>query len=117
MTRRVRGLPLWFSVAAHGTRAYDQAVTRGLELARAAARMIADAPHLDLVMEPELSVVLFRRTGWAAERYQEWSDAALAAGTAFVVRTVHDGETVFRFCFVNPTTTEDDIAAIIAAMG
>lgn len=117
MTRRVRGLPLWFSVAAHGTRAYDQAVTRGLELARAAARMIADAPHLDLVMEPELSVVLFRRTGWAAERYQEWSDAALAAGTAFVVPTVHDGETVFRFCFVNPTTTEADIAAIIAAMG
>jgi len=116
MTRRVRGLPLWFSVAAHGTRAYDEAVTRGLELARAAARAIDAAPHLELLMEPELSVVLFRRLGWAADEYQRWSDAALADGTAFVVPTVYDGETVFRFCFVNPTTTEADIEAILAAM-
>jgi len=116
MTRRVRGLPLWFSVAVHGTRAYDVAVTRGLELALAAARAIDTAPHLELLMEPELSVVLFRRRGWPPARYQEWSDHALADGTAFVVPTVYDGETVFRFCFVNPTTTEADIAEILAAM-
>ena len=116
MTRRVRGLPLWFSVTAHGTAAYDEAVTVGLELARAAARKIEAAPHLELLMEPELSVVLFRRSGWDAARYQQWSDEALAAGDAFVVPTVHNGETVFRFCFVNPTTTEADIDAIVGAM-
>ena len=116
MTRRVRGLPLWFSVAAHGTKAYDEAVTTGIELAVAAARMIDAAPHLELLMEPELSVVLFRRSGWEAAQYQAWSDKALADGMAFVVPTVYDGETVFRFCFVNPTTTEDDITMILDAM-
>ena len=116
MTRRVRGLPLWFSLAAHGVEAYDRAVSRGIELAHLAARMIDDARSLELVLEPELSVVLFRCVGWDADDYQSWSDRALADGLALVVPTVHEGETVFRFCFVNPTTTTDDIAAILAAM-
>jgi glutamate/tyrosine decarboxylase-like PLP-dependent enzyme len=116
MTRRVRGLPLWFSLTAHGTEAYDRAVTRGLELATAAARQIDAAPHLELVMEPELSVVLFRRTGWSPEHYQAWSDDALSSGLGLLVPTVHDDETMFRFCFVNPTTTDDDIAMLLDAM-
>jgi hypothetical protein len=32
------------------------------------------------------------------------------------VPTVYHGETMFRFCFVNPTTTVDDIDAILATM-
>jgi L-2,4-diaminobutyrate decarboxylase len=116
MTRRVRGLPLWFSLAAHGSDAYDRAVTHGLTLAREAARLIDASDHLELLMEPELSVVLFRRRGWSAELYQAWSDDALARGASFVVPTTHDGETVFRFCFVNPTTTLDDVETILAAM-
>jgi L-2,4-diaminobutyrate decarboxylase len=116
MTRRARGLPLWFSLTAHGAEAYDRAVSRGIELARSAAAMVNAAEHLELVIEPELSVVLFRRRGWDAAAYQDWSDRALADGLAFVVPTVHNGETVFRLCFVNPTTTEHDIETILAAM-
>lgn len=116
MTRRVRGLPLWFSLVAHGIDAYDRAVSRGLELARVAADMIRAARHLELVMEPELSVVLFRRPGWSPGEYQAWSDRMLADGSAFVVPTVHDGETVFRLCFVNPTTSEEDVEEILAAL-
>lgn len=116
MTRRVRGLPLWFSLTAHGTAAYDRAVTRGIELAEIAAIRIVAAPHLELVMEPELSVVLFRRSGWSPEEYQRWSDRALESGLGLLVPTVHDGETMFRLCFVNPTTTEQDIDALLDAM-
>jgi glutamate/tyrosine decarboxylase-like PLP-dependent enzyme len=116
MTRRVRGLPLWFSLTAHGTRAYDQAVSRGFDLARTAADMIRRSDHLELVWEPELSVVLFRRLGWTSDEYQRWSDRALADGLALVVPTIHSGETVFRFCFVNPTTEAEDIEVILAAM-
>ena len=34
-------------------------------------------------------------------------------GTAFVVPSRHDGEPVYRFCFVNPRTTHTDIDIII----
>ena len=116
MTRRVRGLPLWFSLASNGTHAYERAVERGLSLAREAAYRVADSPHLDLVMDPELSVVLFRRRDWGPEDYQRWSDGALASGLAFVVPTVHESETMFRFCFINPLTTTDDIGLVLDAM-
>jgi hypothetical protein len=29
---------------------------------------------------------------------------------------VHDGESVLRFCFVNPVTTDDDVAEILASL-
>lgn len=116
MTRRVRGLPLWFSLTAHGTAAYDAAVTRGIELARETAARVGQAPHLELVMEPQLGVVLFRRVGWDADQYQAWSDQALESGLGLLVPTVHDGETMFRCCFVNPTTTLDDVDTLLDAM-
>ena len=31
-------------------------------------------------MEPELSIVLFRRRGWQHDDYQRWSDRMLADG-------------------------------------
>ena len=116
LSRRARGLPLWFSLATHGTDAYRDAVEVTLETARAAARLIADAAHLELIMEPELSVLLFRRVGWTPDQYQAWSDRLLAAGTAFVVPTSWSGETVLRLCIVNPRTTVDDIALIVGSL-
>ncbi len=116
LTRRVRGLPFWFSLAVHGTDAYRDAVERTLEVARAATAMVRDAEHLELVDEPTLSVVVFRRLGWSADDYTAWSDRMLADGTALVVPTKVDGETVLRFCIVNPVTTEADIAEILQAL-
>jgi L-2,4-diaminobutyrate decarboxylase len=116
LSRRVRGLPFWFSLATHGTDAYSRAVERGLELAREAATRIEDHPHLEKVWGPSLSVVLFRRTGWSAADYRTWSDLLLEEGLAFVLPTVHAGETVLRFCFVNPETTTADIDLILATL-
>ncbi|MEM7287362.1 MAG: aminotransferase class I/II-fold pyridoxal phosphate-dependent enzyme [Actinomycetota bacterium] len=116
LTRRVRGLPFWFSLATHGTDAYAAAVQTTLDIAADAAARIEAAPHLELVHEPSLSVVAFRRVGWGADDYTAWSVATMEDGTAFVVPSRHRGEPIFRFCFVNPRTTADDVATIIAAM-
>jgi hypothetical protein len=61
--------------------------------------------------------VLVRRTGWTDAQYQAWSDGELAAGRAFVVPTKWHGETVLRFCIVNPRTTADDIQSILDTLG
>lgn len=116
LSRRARGLPFWFSLATHGTARYRDAVEQSLSVTREAAERIAAAPHLDLLMEPELSVLLFRRVGWTPQQYQQWSDAFLAAGTGFVVPTSWAGETVLRICVVNPRTTIDDIQVVIDSL-
>ena len=116
LTRRARGLPLWFSLAVHGTEAYSRAVERTLEVARFAEAEIRRRERLELLRDRDLSVMVFRRVGWARDDYQAWSDRLLADEFAFVVPTTHEGETVTRFAIVNPTTTEDDILAILDTM-
>lgn len=116
LSRRARGLPLWFSLAAHGTHAYTEAVETTLRVTRAGADLLRQAPHTELLLEPELSVLLLRRVGWRHDDYQEWSDRMLAAGESFVVPTVWQGETVLRMCIVNPLTTVDDLRAIIESL-
>lgn len=116
LSRRARGLPFWFSLATYGTKAYAEALERTLAVARYAAAEVRRREYLDLIVEPDLSVVAFRRRGWTPEQYQTWSDKLLAANFAFVVPTVHEGETVARFAIVHPRTTEADISNILDTM-
>ena len=116
LTRRARGLPFWFSLATHGTRAHTEAIEHTLSVIRYAADQIRERGHLELVREPDLSVVVFRRLGWSAADYHAWSDRLLADQVAFVVPTTYAGETLARFAVVNPDTTEADIALILDSM-
>ncbi len=117
LTRRARGLPLWFSLATYGTEAYRVAVEATLTLTRETAEEIRRRPELELLLDPELSVVLFRRRGWAAEDYEAWWRRLLADQVAFVQPTSWQGEKVARLCFVNPRTTIEQVRAILDATG
>jgi len=114
LSRRPRGLPLWFSLATYGTDAYRDAVERVLAVTREAADEIRGRrPELELIMEPELSVVLFRRLGWGPDDYEAWWRRALREQVGFVQPTTWEGEKVARLCFVNPRTTIDHVRAIL----
>lgn len=113
LSRRARGLPLWFSLATHGTKAYTEAVEKTIDVAREAADMIENHPRLEMVVEQHLSICVFRRPGWSPAQYTAWSEKLMADGLAFVTTTKHDGETVLRFCIVNPRTTVEDIKLIL----
>ena len=116
LSRRARGLPLWFSLATYGTDAYREAVERVLTLTRETADEIRARDELELVMEPELSVVLFRRLGWVDEDYEAWWRRLLEAQIAFVQPTTWRGEKLARLCFVNPRTTIEHVRAVLGTM-
>jgi L-2,4-diaminobutyrate decarboxylase len=113
LSRRARGLPLWFSLATFGTDAYRDAVEAVLAVTRETAEEVRRRPELELVTEPELSVVLFRRLGWEPEDYEGWWRRILRDHVAFVQPTVWEGEKVARLCFVNPRTTIGHVRAIL----
>ena len=103
LTRRARGLPLWFS---HGSQrdwrlprcrralAGDGPVRGGLDPAQ--------RPDCELIREPDLSVLLFRRMGWTAADYESWSRRLLESQRAFVTSSRWRGETVGRLVFLHP---------------
>ena len=116
LTRRVRGLPFWFSLATHGTDKYAESMDKTMDLARASAQLINEHPNLELLMEPELSIVAFTRKGWQISDYQRWSDKLLVDQIGFVTPSSHQGEPILRFAIVNPWTSITDIKVILATL-
>ena len=113
LTRRTRGLPFWFSLAAHGTDAYTEAMEQTLTVAKQAADLVRNHPNLQLLFEPELSIVAFTRNGWSASDYQQWSDQLLADQIGFIPPSSHHGQPILRFAIVNPWTKISDISMIL----
>lgn len=116
LTRRTRGLPFWFSLAAAGTDAYRDAVEESLTVAQNAAELISTHPRLELLRQPDLSIVAFTRTGWSKDDYQKWSDQLLEDQIGFVTPSSHQGQPILRFAIVNPWTTMADIEVILATL-
>ncbi|WP_052244257.1 pyridoxal phosphate-dependent decarboxylase family protein [Mameliella alba] len=98
LTRRARGLPLWYSLAVHGTEAYAKAIATTRQVAEDIAKGIDAMPRLDLLLDPQLTVILFRPQNMDEAEMIVW------------------GEMVFRLCIVNPATRADEVLAILETL-
>lgn len=116
LTRRPRGLPLWFSLATYGVSAYRDAIEANIQLTYRIAEEIRRRPDLELVRDPQLSVVVFIKRGWTLEDYSRWSAKLLADGIGFVVPSSHKGEPNTRFAIVNPKTEYASLVEILDTM-
>jgi glutamate/tyrosine decarboxylase-like PLP-dependent enzyme len=92
-------------MATYGVGAYRDAIESNNQLAQRIAQVIRESDHLELVRDPMLSVVVFRRKGWTQEQYNEWADRMWQEQVAACFASKYRGEPVFRFAIVNPRTT------------
>jgi aromatic-L-amino-acid decarboxylase len=116
LTRRASGLPVWFALAVHGVDAHRDAMRRSLDLARSLTTAIDSLPHADVVLPPELGVVLFRRDGWGAAEWTAWAMRLLDDQIAYVAPTTHRGETVGRVVFLHPETPDSIVDQLVASL-
>ncbi|MGW5880058.1 pyridoxal phosphate-dependent decarboxylase family protein [Nocardiopsis terrae] len=89
------------------------------DLARSAAAQVTADPRLDLAQEPSLTTVVFRyRAGGDAEHGDRVNArlrrSLLEQGRAVVGRTRIDGRVWLKLTLLNPDTTPDDTAALLA---
>jgi len=116
LTRRASGLPIWFALALHGLDAHRAAIRHGLQLARQMAAAIDACPLTQLVLQPELGVVLFRRDGWGRDEWAAWAAALLRDQVAFVAPTTYRGEPMGRLVFMHPRTPTTIIDELMASL-
>ena len=116
LTRRASGLPVWFALALHGVDAHREAIRHGIRTASAMADALDASSVAELVMRPELGVVLFRREGWGAGEWRSWSERLLRDGVAFVAPTTYRGEPVGRLVFMHPRTPPTIVDELIASL-
>jgi glutamate/tyrosine decarboxylase-like PLP-dependent enzyme len=116
LSRRARGLPLWFSLVVHGTDAYGEAIDRILALTAETVAEIQTRPELELLLEPDLSVLLFRRVGWGGGDGARGADALRESGTAVGGASRVRGRSVARMVLLNPRTTMADVRLVLDSM-
>jgi glutamate/tyrosine decarboxylase-like PLP-dependent enzyme len=116
LTRRASGLPIWFALALHGIEAHRTAIRHGIRLAVSMADALERDPLTELIMRPELGVVLFRREGWGSDEWKAWANSLLQSGTAFVAPSTYKGEPVGRLVFMHPRTPESIVEELMLSL-
>ena len=109
LTRRASGLPLWFALVTHGIAAHRTAIAHAVELTRRCATRLSQLDTVELITEPQLGVLLFRRAGWGRADWRAWAARLLADDIAFVAPTTWRGEPVGRLVFMHPNTPDSII--------
>jgi aromatic-L-amino-acid decarboxylase len=115
-SRPFRALKLWLALRAHGAAAFREAIEHDLELARIVADRVRAADDLELLVEPALSIVPFRRIparGDVDEHNRRLVRALQDDGRLYVTAAMVDGQWCLRPCLVNFRTTVEDAHALV----
>ena len=114
-SRPLSSLKLWLAFRVHGANAIRAAIERNLRQARLLAELVNEDPHLELLVEPQLSAVCFRHVPPAGADPVAHNAALKLIGAEgrilLAPATVHGIPA--RACIVNHRTGEDDIRVIV----
>ncbi len=124
LSRPFRGLRLWLPLMLHGARPFREALSEKLALARTLHAELAAMPEVDVLDEPQLSIVAFRArrqpgeafAAWDA-RNEAWMDAINARGRVILsstrLETPEGPAFTLRACVLSFRTHADRIAALL----
>lgn len=116
-SRRLRGLPVWFTLLAYGRSGYQAIVERNCDQARRFAARIAASPAFVRLAPARMNVVCFT----LADQPTAPRIAALLArlrddGRVFLTPTLFHGTPAIRAAFSNWRTTDADLEIAWAAL-
>ncbi|MFF0274803.1 MULTISPECIES: pyridoxal phosphate-dependent decarboxylase family protein [unclassified Streptomyces] len=119
-TRRFDALKLWMTLRVMGADGVGTLFDEVCDLAAEGFALLAADPRYDVVVEPQLSTLVYRYIPAAAASPEEIDRANLharkalfASGEAVVAGTKVDGRQYLKFTLLNPETTAADIAAVL----
>ncbi|MEV6245526.1 aspartate aminotransferase family protein [Streptomyces sp. NPDC051742] len=119
-TRRFDALKLWMTLRVMGADGVGQLFDEVCDLAAEGFALLAADPRYDVVVEPQLSTLVYRYIPEAVTSPEDIDRANLharkalfASGEAVVAGTKVDGRQYLKFTLLNPETTVADIAAVL----
>lgn len=122
LTRPFRALKVWMMLRAHGSARFGRIVEQGVRHARLLARMVEDAPDLELTAPVPLCIVCFRYVadGMRGDELDALNRELLLrlqeSGEAIVSSTVLGGVFTLRAALTNHRTREDDLRVLVDAV-
>lgn len=120
LSRRFRGLKLWFSLRYHGMQSFRESIKKDLRHAQRLGALIAKTPELELMAPIELSAVCFRyvgdRNSLGPEADRANSDILRRInqrGRVYLSNATLHSKFCLRACIVNHRTTDSDIDEVV----
>ncbi len=119
LSRPSRGLAVWLPIELYGWAAFRRALDEKLDLAAQAAEALRAVPAIELVAEPQLSIVAFRlRTptldaAAADNANRAWLARVNARGRVFLSGTMLNGRFVLRLCVLSFRTHAERVLQAI----
>jgi aromatic-L-amino-acid decarboxylase len=113
LSRGWRGLRVWLPIAMHGIGPFRRNLEEKIELTRRATEELKTIPGIEIVAEPQLSIVAFRlaRRDLDAETENTLNRAFLAAindrRRVYLTGTMLGGKFVLRICVLSFRTHQD----------
>ncbi|WP_438488689.1 pyridoxal phosphate-dependent decarboxylase family protein [Streptomyces sp. S186] len=119
-TRRFDALKLWLTLRIMGAPAVGELFDEVVDRAADAWKLLHDDPRFEVVVEPQLSTLVFRYLPGGTQDPEltdrvnlHAREALFASGDAIVAGTKVDGRHYLKFTLLNPETTLDDIATVL----
>ncbi|MFZ4280984.1 pyridoxal phosphate-dependent decarboxylase family protein [Streptomyces rhizosphaericola] len=119
-TRRFDALKLWMTLRVMGADGIGELFDEVCDLAAEGWKLLAADPRFDVVVQPELSTLVFRyvpspiTSPDGIDRANLHARKALfASGEAIVAGTKVGARQYLKFTLLNPETTAEDIAAVL----
>jgi glutamate/tyrosine decarboxylase-like PLP-dependent enzyme len=116
-SRRLKALPVWFSLMAYGKQGFQDIVDNCIQLSNQFGEFIARSPHFELLAPVRLNTVCFTLAG---NEHQKKVDLFLRqlnnTGKVFMTPTTYQSKKGVRAAFVNWRTTENDIDMVTQLM-
>lgn len=109
LTRESRGPRLWLPLHLHGVAAFRDALDEKLDLAAEAHAALAADPHIEVGVQPDLTVLTFRLRDRPDDDQRRWLERANATGRVLLSSTRIDGAYTLRMCILSHRTHADRV--------
>jgi len=116
-SRRLKALPVWFSLLAYGKKGFQDIVENSIAMALKFGDYINENENLELLAPTRLNNVCFTLKGIHNQEKVSWFLENLNdTGIVFMTPTLYQNRKGIRASLVNWRTTEDDIRIVINEM-
>ncbi len=116
-SRRLRALPVWFSLLAYGKEGFQDIVENSASMAMEFGNRLIEEGNFELLAPIRLNNVCFTLKGnHNQEKVSEFLTLLNDKGKVFMTPTVYQNRKGIRASFVNWRTTEEDIKIVIEEM-
>lgn len=115
-SRRLRALPVWFSLMSYGKKGYQEIVERNCRIAQEFSRRIKESSSFKLLAPTHLNVVCFTLN--IGENYltsqviDKFLNELRQSGKTFLTATHYNGTLAMRIAVSNWRTTDEDVEKI-----